>query len=75
MEIKTILSILAALAFLYFVYGPGSRMLKKKSHHHILPPLPTSDVNWNPVNFDVYEKYIFVALGNGPENLRILTNL
>ena len=60
MEPKTILALLAAAAFFYFRFGPGSRLLKKKSHHHIVPPSPTQDANWHPIDFSDYDKFLFI---------------
>lgn len=59
MEPKDILLILMVMGFVFFLYGPGSRLLKKKSHHYIVPPSPERDPNWTPVEMDEYAKYIF----------------
>lgn len=34
-------------------------MLKKKSHHFIVPPASQNDPNWIPVEINEYVKYIF----------------
>lgn len=75
MEPKTILGFIAAIIFIYFRFGPGSRLLKKKSHHYIVPPTPTSDPHWNPVDFTDYEKYIIVGTRNQTEKEEDLVTL
>lgn len=75
MEPKTILGFIAAIIFVYFRFGPGSRLLKKKSHHYIVPPTPTSDPHWNPVDFKDYEKYMIVGTRNQTEKEEDLVTL
>ena len=62
MEPKFVLAIILALIFLYFGLGPGSRLLKKKSHHHIDPPASTDDPNWIPIEMKDYKSSILFKL-------------
>ena len=50
--------ILLLLAFLYFRIGPGSKMLKKKSHHYQTPPDPEKDPDWHPIKVTDYHNFI-----------------
>ena len=75
MDLKTILGITVAIAFFYFRFGPGSRLLKKKSHHHIVPPVPTSDPHWHPLDFTDYKKYLIVGERNQVEKKEDLITL
>ncbi len=60
MEPQIILIIFVAILFFYFGMGPGSRMLKKKTHHYIVPPSPENDPNWLPIEISNYNKFIFI---------------
>lgn len=60
MEPKTLLIILVNLAIIYFYIGPGSRFLKKKSHHYIDQPASKSDLNWIPINMGEYLQFIIL---------------
>lgn len=60
MEPKTIFLILFILILIYFRFGPGSRLLKKKSHHYIVPPASEKDRNWIPVEMEEYAKFIYI---------------
>ena len=55
---EIILPILIMLAYLYFRLGPGSRLLKKKSHHYQIPPDPENDPNWRPIKMNDYQFFI-----------------
>ena len=55
---EIILPILIILAYLYFRLGPGSRLLKKKSHHYQTPPDPEKDPNWRAINMKDYQFFI-----------------
>ncbi|GAA0874087.1 hypothetical protein GCM10009118_04950 [Wandonia haliotis] len=68
MEPKTVISFVVILALIYFRFGPGSRLLKKKSHHYIVPPSPDSDRNWIPVDIGRYKKTIYIKK-NSPEDI------
>ena len=43
MEPKIIIGALIAIVLFYFRFGPGSRLLKKKTHHYIIPPASRED--------------------------------
>lgn len=43
MEPKIIIGAIIAIVFFYFRFGPGSRLLKKKTHHYIVPPASRED--------------------------------
>lgn len=43
MEIKIIIGALIVFVLFYYRFGPGSRLLKKKSHHYIVPPASRED--------------------------------
>jgi hypothetical protein len=58
MDLKLLLSVTFIGILIYFRFGPGVRLLKKKSHHYIEPPDPESDPNWVPIEMDDYHKYI-----------------
>ncbi len=75
MDPKIILGIIVGIAFFYFRFGPGSRLLKKKSHHHIVPPVPTSDPHWHPIDFTNYTKYLIVGERNQVEKTEELGKL
>lgn len=47
------------IALIYFRFGNGSRLLKKKSYHHIDPPAAYDYPNWTPMEVDEYDKHIF----------------
>ena len=59
MEPKTVLAIIMALVLSYFIFGKGSRILKKKSHHYIVPPASKRDPNWIPLPPHEYQYFIF----------------
>lgn len=46
---------------IYFVFGPGSRLLKKKSHHYTIPPAAQDDPNWIPIDINDYVKHIYLT--------------
>lgn len=60
MDPKTIFPILLVIAIIYFRFGPGSRLLKKKSHHYMVPPACEEDKNWLPIDFEDYHKQIYI---------------
>lgn len=60
MELEYVLFGLMILVFIYFGMGPGSRLLKKKSHHYIVPPSGEKDPDWHPIEFSDYSKYIYI---------------
>ena len=60
MEESLVLSIIASLALIYFSFGPGVRLFKKKSHHYIIPPSATNDPNWIPIDMAMYINHIFI---------------
>lgn len=62
MEPKLIITIVMILALIYFRFGSGSRLLKKKSYHHIDPTAAHDDPNWIPIEIDEYDKHIFIQL-------------
>jgi len=43
MEPKIIIGAIIAIVLFYFRFGPGSRLLKKKTHHYIVPPASRED--------------------------------
>lgn len=43
-----------------FIWTSVTRLFKKKSHHYIVPPEPTKDKLWHPIDFLEYEHYIFI---------------
>ncbi len=43
MEPKIIIGVVIAIVLFYFRFGPGSRLLKKKTHHYIVPPASRED--------------------------------
>jgi hypothetical protein len=43
MEPKIIIGAVIAIVLFYFRFGPGSRLLKKKTHHFIVPPASRED--------------------------------
>jgi hypothetical protein len=59
MEPKLVLTIILIITLIYFRFGRGSRVLKKKSHHYIVPPASQDDPNWIPIEINEYIKYIF----------------
>ncbi|WP_146194219.1 hypothetical protein [Brumimicrobium oceani] len=60
MQLEYILFGLLIIVFIYFGIGPGSRLLKKKSHHYIVPPSPENDPDWYPVEHSDYRNFIFI---------------
>jgi len=52
--------IMAAFAAIIFLYSKLSRLFKKKSYHHIVPPKPENDKNWHPIELSEYECFFFV---------------
>lgn len=75
MDPKLILTFIIILILVYFRFGSGSRLLKKKSHHYIEPPSPNEDPNWIPIEIDEYSKYIFFRQNNLEETAADITNV
>lgn len=60
MQAEYLLFAVFGFLLFYFGIGPGSRKLKKKSHHYIVPPLPHNDTDWLPIETSDYQQFIFI---------------
>ncbi|HLW39820.1 MAG TPA: hypothetical protein VKX31_05475 [Brumimicrobium sp.] len=62
MELKNIIGVIIAIVFFYFRFGPGSRLLKKKSHHYIIPPASREDSKSIQVEIksNQYDRFILI---------------
>jgi hypothetical protein len=60
MESKIILGAVIAMVLFYFRYGPGSRLLKEKTHHYIVPPASREDPNSKhfEIKSNQYDRFI-----------------
>jgi len=58
--ILILLFIAAVFTVMIFLYARITRLLKKKSYHYIVPPVPENDKNWYPVDFSKFECYVFI---------------
>lgn len=61
MDAKLIFTIIIILGLIYFLFGARSRLLKKKSHHYIVPPRSENDPNWIPIEMKKYLPHIFLT--------------
>lgn len=68
------LGILMATLFSCFLLRPGSRMLKKKSHHYIVPPSSEKNPNWIPVELEEYDKFVFIKHKDSEVEVEHITN-
>jgi len=75
MEPKLILTLIVISIVIYFRYGSGSRLLKKKSHHYIVPPASQNDPNWIPIDINEYEKNIFFDQNSQEDTIDQIKNL
>lgn len=75
MDPELILAFIIFIVLVYFRFGNGSRLLKKKSHHYIVPPSPDKDPNWIPIQIDEYDKYIFFRQINVEETTDDIKNV
>lgn len=74
MEPKVVVSILVAIALIYFRFGPGSRLLKKKSYHHIIPPASQDDPNWIPIDINEYDKIVLIKQNSIEDKVDLVIN-
>lgn len=74
MEIKFILTIILISALIYFRFGPRVRLLKKKSHHYIVPPSCEGDPNWIPIEINEYKKSIFFKQNSSNKTAEVIQN-
>lgn len=60
MEYKIIISVLIIIIIFYFRFGPGSRLLKEKTHHYTVPPASRRDKNTVHIEIEssYYERFI-----------------
>lgn len=59
MDAKLIFTFLIVITAFYFRFGAGSRLLKKKSAHYIVPSSSHKDPNWIPIEMSEYSKHVF----------------
>lgn len=71
MEPKIIIGVVIAIVLFYFRFGPGSHLLKKKTHHYIVPPASRED--HKSIHFEIksneYDRFILTK--NTTENYLI----
>ncbi|MFH0894974.1 MAG: hypothetical protein V2A54_11125 [Bacteroidota bacterium] len=63
--VLAILIIVPSFFLTLFLWANVMRLLKKKSHHHIIHPAPEKDKNWYPIDFIKYDCFLFVRGTNG----------
>ena len=71
MEPKIIIGAVFAIVLFYFRFGPGSRMLKKKTHHYIVPPASRVDSNSILVEIESKQYDRFILIKNVIDNYLI----
>lgn len=75
MNTKLIFTLILVIIVFYFRFGAGSRLLKKKSAHYIVPPASEKDPNWIPVEMHAYIKQVFLKQENNLETIDELTRI
>lgn len=75
MNAKLIFILILVIIVFYFGFGAGSRLLKIKSAHYIVPPASEKDPNWIPVEMHAYIKQVFLKQENDLETIDELTRI
>jgi len=71
MEPKIIIGVVIAIVLFYFRFGPGSRLLKKKTHHYIVPPASREDPKSIHVEIKINQYDRFILTKNTTESYLI----